>query len=483
MATAAVLPPPPAEITRCAYVVPNKGRRCRFPVLPGSAMCGAHQENADEGRNGARIPCPLDPNHTVFEKRLKQHLKICTKVRDQSVVESQPFFRRGINMPAPVALEAKQSPPTPSTSSTMEPVSTAPEGVALAWRARIEAAWPKAVREVLGPSFSPEELLARSVVTDGAGLAHAEKHEVQNQALAELMVQAGLLSKATAREEVVLVEYGSGKGGLAAAALECCPGVRCVLVEREPRRHKFENKHDKREEQVLRLRVDIADFDLGGFLGPALEAAGLPRASDFRSDALSLSGAAGCLGPAERLEELWRMASEFQSSGTWPPVRLGACAKHLCGGATDIALRSLKEAQRQPLKHGPCFGVCIATCCHHRCDPKSYVNRPFLADLGLCQSPEEFSQFVSTAGWAVGGDGARDVEKRRVGMMAKRILDLGRVAWLRQELQLGDATLTDYIDKAVTPENIAILAGARAGHKTRAGVWGLRWLACCGWCR
>eukprot|EP00439_Symbiodinium_sp_Y106_P027757 s5194_g3.t1 len=169
MATAAVLPPPPAETTRCAYVVPNKGRRCRFPVLPGSAMCGAHQENADEGRtaaervlNGARIPCPLDPNHTVFEKRLKQHLKICTKVRDQSVVESQPFFRRGINLPALAALEAKQSPPTPSTSSTMEP--------------------------------------------------------------------------ATAREEVVLVEYGSGKGGLAAAALECCPGVRCVLVEREPRR-------------------------------------------------------------------------------------------------------------------------------------------------------------------------------------------------------------------------------------------------------
>eukprot|EP00439_Symbiodinium_sp_Y106_P017827 s5194_g2.t1 len=265
----------------------------------------------------------------------------------------------------------------------------------------------------------------------------------------------------------------------------------------------FEALANANQEQVLRLRVDIADFDLGGFLGPALEAAGLPCASDFRSDALSLSGAAGCLGPAERLEELWRTASEFQSSGTWPPVRLGACAKHLCGGATDIALRSLKdkphrfraqgflrnsasqsclqvaqEAQRQPLKPGPCFGVCIATCCHHRCDPKSYVNRPFLADLGLCQSPEdEFSQFVSTAGWAVGGDGARDVEKRRVGMMAKRILDLGR------ELQLGDATLTDYIDKAVTPENIAILAGAHAGHKTRAGVWGLRWLACCGWCR
>ena len=47
-------------------------RRCRFPVLPGTARCGAHREDEDDG---ARIPCPLDPNHTVFERRLKQHLK------------------------------------------------------------------------------------------------------------------------------------------------------------------------------------------------------------------------------------------------------------------------------------------------------------------------------------------------------------------------------------------------------------------------
>eukprot|EP00435_Cladocopium_sp_Y103_P050702 s293_g15.t1 len=36
--------------------------------------------------------------------------------------------------------------------------------------------------------------------------------------------------------KVVLVEYGSGKGGLANAVLRQCPGLRCVLVEREPRR-------------------------------------------------------------------------------------------------------------------------------------------------------------------------------------------------------------------------------------------------------
>eukprot|EP00435_Cladocopium_sp_Y103_P043439 s293_g12.t1 len=195
-------------------------------------------------------------------------------------------------------------------------------------------------------------------------------------------------------------------------------------------------------------------------------------------------------GPAERLEELWRAAASFQVSGEcWPPSSLVACAKHLCGGATDIALRSLKAASKNNVeglpvrrwvaKHpdGCCSNghmVCVATCCHHRCDIHSYVNRPFLERLGLCHSAEDFAQFVSTAGWAVGGlnrstDRARDLEKRKVGMMAKRILDLGRVAWLRQELQLPDATLMDYISKAVTPENMVIVAGAMAETTVRPG--------------
>ncbi|CAK9053740.1 tRNA:m(4)X modification enzyme TRM13 (tRNA methylase 13), partial [Durusdinium trenchii] len=257
----------------------------------------------------------------------------------------------------------------------------------------------------------------------------------------------------------VLVEYGSGKGGLAAAVLRLSRGLRCVLVEREPRRHKFENKQEQRDEQVLRLRVDIADFHLKEFLSAPLEAASLPSAVELSGGALSVSSSEAFLGPAERLQELWQSAAAFQASGPWPPSRLVACAKHLCGGATDIALRSLKAFPAEAGSKGGVM-VCVATCCHHRCDVDSYVNRPFLEALGLCNSPEDFLQLVSTAGWAVGGEGRRDVQKRRVGMMAKRILDLGRVAWLRKELHLDDASLTEYISKAVTPENMAITAGA-----------------------
>eukprot|EP00434_Breviolum_minutum_P024342 symbB.v1.2.021497.t1/scaffold1806.1/size131321/12 len=256
-------------------------------------------------------------------------------------------------------------------------------------------------------------------------------------------------------------------------------------------RHKFENKQDKREEQVLRLRVDIADFDLRQFLSSPLDHKSLPSAAELSGGALSISSSAeGFLGPAERLEELWRVAAAFQAATIWPPQRLVACAKHLCGGATDIALRSLKACRAKPLAasstdgKSSAFTICVATCCHHRCDANSYVNRPFLEQLNLCHSEEDFAQFASTAGWAVGGAvGARDLEKRKVGMMAKRILDLGRVQWLRQELQLEDAALMDYISKAVTPENIVIVAGA-AKEAAACSAQGLPIgaLKCFAWC-
>ena len=45
----------------------------------------------------------------------------------------------------------------------------------------------------------------------------------------------------------------------------------------------------------------------------------------------------------------------------------------------------------------------------------------------LTDQPQDFAEFVSAAGWAVG---AVDTRLRRAGVMAKRILDYGRVAWL-----------------------------------------------------
>ena len=58
-------------------------------------------------------------------------------------------------------------------------------------------------------------------------------------------------------------------------------------------------------------------------------------------------------------------------------------AKHLCGAATDLALCSFKLAK------GKVKGVSIATCCHHVCDVKTYVNMAYVKEeLGVI--PEQF---------------------------------------------------------------------------------------------
>jgi tRNA:m4X modification enzyme len=77
-------------------------------------------------------------------------------------------------------------------------------------------------------------------------------------------------------------------------------------------------------------------------------------------------------------------------------------------------------------------GLSIATCCHHRCDTKTYVNLPFIESLGI--SLTAFDQFVTRSSYAVSpGD---DVEKRAAGFMVKRLLDLGRVLFIGDQMDL-----------------------------------------------
>jgi hypothetical protein len=44
-----------------------------------------------------RIPCPVDPTHTVFEDAVRAHLRVCATVRRTAEVESAPYFVRGVN--------------------------------------------------------------------------------------------------------------------------------------------------------------------------------------------------------------------------------------------------------------------------------------------------------------------------------------------------------------------------------------------------
>lgn len=154
--------------------------------------------------------------------------------------------------------------------------------------------------------------------------------------------------------------------------------------------------------------------------------------------------------------------------GTAPVV---AVSKHLCGVATDLALRCLLGAD--PKSTGAVRGAAIALCCHHRCTWSDYCGREWFLAQGL--SASDFALVKRLSAWATcfparpkianpgaGDGGAQAVdelsapEKVALGRDCKRLLDAGRLHFLRQH---GfRAELVHYADSGTTPENALLVA-------------------------
>ncbi|KAL8178270.1 UNVERIFIED_CONTAM: tRNA:m(4)X modification enzyme TRM13 [Gekko kuhli] len=187
------------------------------------------------------------------------------------------------------------------------------------------------------------------------------------------------------------VEFGAGRGKLSHwvdRALQDAKDVHFLLVERATTRFKVDGKH--RRNSFERLQVDIQHL---------------------------------CLSKVPVLvkEKL-------------PVVGIG---KHVCGSATDLALRCLAEtyanlcdddkrespAAKRWKSNGtngppnnspsescskssvenwsPVAGIIIALCCHHRCDWKHYVGQEFFTAVGL--GVTEFDYFKRMTSWATCG--------------------------------------------------------------------------------
>uniref|UniRef100_A0A8D3AUW4 tRNA:m(4)X modification enzyme TRM13 n=1 Tax=Scophthalmus maximus TaxID=52904 RepID=A0A8D3AUW4_SCOMX len=196
------------------------------------------------------------------------------------------------------------------------------------------------------------------------------------------------------------VEFGAGRGKLShwihealkdRDPLKTSEDLQLLLVERCSTRFKVDGKHQDTGAQFERLQVDIQHLDLSKV-------------------------------PLIRKKKL-------------PLVGIG---KHLCGAATDLALRCLLDtpghrAETAPppkrLKtsepaaepdpdsgsvsndpgagsdhgpvSGPVLGLAVALCCHHRCEWHHYVGQRFFLQLGL--GPTEFSAFCRMSSWATCG--------------------------------------------------------------------------------
>ena len=485
-------PPAPAPGTTCALYLQRKRRYCRFECVAGYAYCGHHLAGRDgQGGNDVarreRVPCPLDPGHSIFAADLQRHLMVCPRARQMREEAAQPFYEHDCNIgdaapvpPLDVAAAAASSilneeracgerveaggaiHKSLSASRRASPLAALSAEALASLLARIRNAHAAAAQRTAdvmrGTAIADEEAgegaraethaTGNGGIFGGTGMA-AQKHSAQQAAIAKVMRRLGLLDC-----PAVLTELGAGRGGLSAAIANAATApIRAILVDRT-------RPHG---------RADLA-LGVGSANSPANSAENAPSSTRIKIDLrhLALHAVPGATRPAGGA-----------ASG---PLHV-AVAKHLCGSATDLALRCVVRAQRGG-ERTAMDAVVIATCCHHRCGWDTYVNRRFLGEFGIDQADFELLCHVSS--WATLGRpkhaegrgettveedaaaeeqnaaaetaaGARlDIAARiEVGRMAKGLLDAGRAAYLREH---GYRTHTEqYCALDVTPENMLLV--------------------------
>uniref|UniRef100_A0A8I3NRP8 tRNA:m(4)X modification enzyme TRM13 n=2 Tax=Canis lupus familiaris TaxID=9615 RepID=A0A8I3NRP8_CANLF len=375
MAASAPAPPRTTDFPaegRCSYYVEKKKRFCRMVVAAGRRFCGEHAGAAEEENARKRILCPLDPKHTVYEDQLTKHLKKCNS-REKPKPD---FFIQDINAGLNDETEIPEQ---------LVPISSLSEEQLESLIKKLRKA-SEGLNSTLKDQIMYHPAL-HDALNDPKNGDSATKHLKQQASILGNIEKLKLLGPRRC-----FVEFGAGKGKLSHwvdIALKDAEKVHFILVEKVTTRFKVDGKHRKKNSVFERLQIDIQHL---------------------------------CLNKIPLL-----------SKEKLPVVGIG---KHLCGVATDLALRCLvetyaascEERNEEPLakrikndktekeintlakegneknvpeKWTPVAGIVIALCCHHRCDWRHYVGKEYFRALGL--GAVEFHYFQRMSSWATCG--------------------------------------------------------------------------------
>nr|XP_008168830.1 tRNA:m(4)X modification enzyme TRM13 homolog isoform X2 [Chrysemys picta bellii] len=410
---------------RCGYFVERKKRFCKMIPAQGRRFCGEHGHQEEEN-DRKRIPCPLDPKHTVYEDQLQKHLKKCN-----SREKPKPaYFVQDIN------------------------------------------AGLKDATEIL------DEQALQEALNDPKNGESAFKHLKQQASILGNMEKLHLLGPGRC-----FIEFGAGRGKLSHwvdIALQDAENVHFLLVERATTRFKVDGKHRKRDYIFERLQVDIQHLCLNKV--PILEKEKLPVVGIGKH----LCGAATDLALRCLVESY---ATQYDERNEEPSP------KRFKSDKTDIAFNnSADERSGKNVSENwkPVAGIVIALCCHHRCQWKHYVGREFFRTVGL--GPVEFNYFQRMTSWATCGmretiteastvdakskDQSSDTEehdqvhnrmecssdslqglltveeRKQIGRLCKLLIDQGRIKYLQQR---GYTAALQYYT-TVSLENVLLTA-------------------------
>jgi tRNA:m4X modification enzyme len=198
----------PAPV-QCKFFVIRKKRLCKMTVKKGKNYCGEHEimlNDADKAKNGSsvevdesqknRIPCPLDPKHTVYANKLDKHLKICNARPKEDLPK---YIKIGIN-----------NQPSSGSESTVDyekiKLSDINDECLLDIIGKIEQLYATHIEGNV-ELISYEHNYLKEELNDPIYGPKTKKHLLQTSALLEIMKKLEFI-----RPETAFIEYGAGKG-------------------------------------------------------------------------------------------------------------------------------------------------------------------------------------------------------------------------------------------------------------------------------
>lgn len=209
---------------------------------------------------------------------------------------------------------------------------------------RLEGIWA-----VYEPEISSELIISQNSAEDLTSPVKV-KHAIQNEALVAHLKLANMWDA-----QKMYIEWGAGNA-LLSHFIQQQLGSSHVVIDRKTPKGKSDRKRDK-SLVWKRITIDIKDLVLD--LVPELSA-----------------------------------ATSTQSTHS-----MCSFSKHLCGAATDLTIRCLKNH----IIHNQHDSILIALCCHHRCSWQSYIGREFFEDtLGLTR--HDFEIMTRMSSWATSGE-------------------------------------------------------------------------------
>ena len=474
-----------------------------------------------------RIPCPIDSSHTIWNYALERHIKKCPKVRELKQLESLPYYIKGVNCGHEDEHKQEQEQDQEQEKNqenvhtlVEEKCDNATDGKQLSLEDARKLA--RTILQVYMLVFQKSTLTKASIkklsysdlynvidVNDAsaaeekAGLSNqlrlfkvktgGTKHVLQqasfvgNLRTIEILPRIKHDDKLKASDAIHnFVEMGAGRAMLGLVVA----GVANAAINKHNSiiQHKDPARDDDKER-----KVSLYMIERGSSKGKA----------DTRLRSVNLESYDECHNKAAHqyidlrgidTERLKCDLADIKLSKALPKDKeCFVVGKHVCGVATDLALRSLSSIKTI------CRGCAFATCCHGICNWKDYVGKKYIIDaFDKCGFPFGKGHFDQLVKWTGGStlieakDGMisksngeehvhhfpkdESVETgikqiiieadlscgvRGLGRACQRIIDYGRCEYMRDVLGYQRSSeLKHYVDESITPQN-ALLIGRK----------------------